>query len=136
MSRSVALLLLVVFGAVPAAAQDAGSAGRYAFVPVEEGTLRLDTATGEVSLCTGEAGARACKLLPDEASADLQAAGLADRIAALESRIAALEAQRQSGELLTDEEAMDKVMVLADRMMRRFFGIVQDMKRDMEEEAL
>ena len=59
----------------------------------------------------------------------------AERIAALEGRIAALEA-RGEPETLADEEAMDSVMVLAERMMRQFFGLVREMQREMQTDEL
>jgi hypothetical protein len=132
--RITALSLLVVLAA-PAIAAEAQPAGRYVFVPVEAGTLRLDTATGAVSLCTGASGEVSCTMVPDEAR-DLGAddAALQDRVAALEARVAALE--ERSVQLLPDEESIDRVMVLADRMMRHFFGMVRDMKREMEGEEL
>jgi hypothetical protein len=106
--------------------------------PTEGGALRLDTLTGNVSFCGGEAQALACTPVPDgEPGSTLRKSGLETRIATLEARIAALEAARSSGAtLLPDDETMDRVMVLTDRMMRRFFGMVQEMKKDMEGEAL
>ena len=70
-------------------AQD-GRAARYAFVPVREGTLRLDTANGAVSLCTGQDGVVTCRPLPDR-DPDLRAAirDIAARVAGLETRMAA-----------------------------------------------
>jgi hypothetical protein len=132
--RITALSLFLVLAA-PAIAAEAQPAGRYVFVPVEAGTLRLDTTTGAVSLCTGASGEVSCTMVPDEARE--AAAGdspLQDRVAALEARVAALE--ERSVQLLPDEESIDRVMVLADRMMRHFFGMVRDMKREMEGEEL
>src|SRR5437016_7447222 len=42
--------------------------GRYSFSPVADGVLRLDTRTGQVSQCSRNAVAWACKLVPDERS--------------------------------------------------------------------
>ena len=130
--------LLALSTVAPAAAQEPAVAPRYVFTPVDEGAFRLNTETGEVSLCAGLPGSRACTLVPDEARDTT--AGVApseDRIAALEARIAALEAQiQQSGTIQSDEETMDRVMALTDRMMRQFFGLVRDMKREFEGETL
>jgi hypothetical protein len=132
MSRLPVLTLLVALAAGSAAAEER-PAGRYVFVPAEAGTLRLDTATGEVSLCAGDAADLGCRVLPDEARAGEAEAALEERIAALEARMSALEAEsRAASDTLPDEETMDRVMVLADRMMRRFFSMVRDIKRDME----
>jgi hypothetical protein len=134
MMRIAALPLLLALVAAPAVAVEPFPTGRYAFVPAERGTLRLDTATGAVSLCAGDAGNLACTLLPDDAGDHAAAAdGLGDRIAALEARVAALEVKlRDTDAALTDAEAMDKVMALSDRMMRQFFAMVRDMKGEIE----
>lgn len=124
-------LTVLLAAAAPAAAQAERPAPRYVFVPVDNGALRLNTATGEVSLCSGEA-AGTCALLADEARARREElAGLKARLAALEARLADLEAGGK-GETLSDAESMDRVMLLTDRMMRRFFGMVRDMKNDLE----
>ncbi|MDQ3558467.1 MAG: hypothetical protein M3453_04635 [Pseudomonadota bacterium] len=133
----VAVLMLVLTAVAPARGQEPENRGRYAFVPVPEGALRLNTQTGEVSLCSGEGVALACKLVPDTEAAPPAGAGEASgRIAALEARVAALEARPVVGDILPDEEALDRVAVLADKVMRRFFGLVREMKRELEDEEL
>jgi hypothetical protein len=135
--RIIALPLLLVLAASQAGAAEAQRSRRYVFVPVEAGTLRLDTATGEVSLCTAAAGQPACALVPDEGRAGGDPVlALQDRVAALEARLAALEERSRTSEFLADEESLDRVMVLADRMIRHFFGIVREIKREMEGEQL
>ena len=62
-------------------------------------------------------------------------ARLEARIAALEARIATLEAA-PSGADVPDDEAMERVMVLTERMMRRFFSMVREMKGEAEGEKL
>jgi len=62
-------------------------------------------------------------------------ARLEARIAALEARIAMLEAA-PSGADVPDDEAMERVMVLTERMMRRFFSMVREMKGEAEGEKL
>lgn len=130
---------LILSLAAPAAAGEPASA-RYTFVPVEAGVLRLDSATGEVSLCGVEDEAPLCAPA-SEASSAPSAGGetlsrLEGRAAALEARIAALEAKEGEAAPAEEDEAMDRVMLLTERMMRRFFGIVRDMKREMGDEEL
>lgn len=43
--------------------------GRYAFSPVAEGVLRLDTRTGAVSTCSDKGSGWACYAMPDERAA-------------------------------------------------------------------
>ncbi len=136
--RSTTLLLFASLAAGPAAAQDAAPAPRYVFTPVQDGALRLNTETGEVSFCAGVPEARACTIVPDQAreSAAAIPAPSETRIAALEARIAALEARIAEGGLPADGETMERVFSLTDRMMRQFFGLVRDLKRDMHGETL
>ena len=136
--RCMSLVLLALLVAAPAAAQEPVAAPRYVFTPVDEGALRLNTETGEVSLCAGMPGSRSCTLVPDEARASESTIPASDdRIAQLEARIAALEAQiSRGGGPASDEEALDRVMTLTDRMMRHFFGLVREMRREFEGETL
>lgn len=61
--------------------------GRYSFSTVPDGALRLDTRTGQVSLCARQATGWACNAVPDERNA-------------LENEIARL--QRENGALKKD----------------------------------
>jgi hypothetical protein len=125
--------------ALPAMAQDVVRQGRYALVPHQDGFLRLDTGTGEVSRCTGEIGRLACRLLPDERMAyEEEIRRLEDRVMILERRVAALEvpaaprAERrpEAEDDLPSEDELDRVFTLMEETMRRFF----DMARDLKEE--
>ncbi len=85
--RVFSLLLVAALGlaALPALAQAPDSeSGRYSFHPVSEGLLRLDTRTGQVSLCARQTSGYSCTAVPD------------DRIA-MEGEIARL--QRENGAL-------------------------------------
>jgi hypothetical protein len=93
--RTLSLLLAVfaVSAIVPLApaahAQSAPDSenGRYSFAPVNDGMLRLDTRTGQVSLCARKDAGFACNTVPDERSA-------------LENEIARL--QRENGVMKKD----------------------------------
>ena len=134
--RMTASLLLMAALLSPANAQEGAPAGRFSLAPVEGGALRLDTETGAMSFCSGEGNAFACRPMPDESAASpaAEAAELENRLAVLERRVAELE--RRGVVMLPDEESLDRAMTLADRVMRRFFGMVRDMKREMESEEL
>jgi hypothetical protein len=76
--------------AMPAFAQTAtpdSENGRYSFSPASDGMLRLDTRTGQVSLCARKDAGWSCNTVPDERSA-------------LENEIARL--QRENGALKKD----------------------------------
>ena len=90
MTRSVIILVAMFSVLAPVAhAQTTpdSETGRYSFSPVTDGTLRLDTRTGAVSLCAKQATGWACNAAPDERQA-------------LESEIARL--QRENGALKKD----------------------------------
>lgn len=125
--RIAILGMALALGCLPAIAAEPEPGPRYTFVPVGGGALRLDTATGEVVRCSVAAGGSAhCVAVAwDDAAADPGAAALEARIAALEERIAELESERAG---VPDEEAMERVMVLTERMMRRFFTLVHEFK--------
>ena len=92
-------------GAAPGsdASKSAAQAGppsrRYRFSHVEDGVLRLDNETGQVMLCKAQAGAWACKELPEQR-------------AALDAEIDRLKAQNQA--LQSQIEAMQKLVISAD----------------------
>jgi hypothetical protein len=88
--RSLIIVLVSAFaGLVPAAHAQTpdGENGRYSFSPVADGMLRLDTRTGQVSLCARQPAGWACNTVPDERQA-------------LESEITRL--QRENGALKKD----------------------------------
>ncbi|MQV97146.1 hypothetical protein GHK50_00385 [Sinorhizobium medicae] len=117
------------FGLIaPAAAQEA-SPGRYSMQKSETGFARLDTETGEVSLCRENNGELVCRMAADERAAfERELDLLSDRIEALERAV-------ESGETaakppLPDEEEIDRAMSIMERMMRRFMGIVKEFEGD------
>ncbi len=88
--RFAALLITASVTMVPVAhAQPAPDSenGRYTFSSVSEGMLRLDTRTGQVSLCAKKDAGWSCNTVPDERTA-------------LENEIARL--QRENGALKKD----------------------------------
>jgi hypothetical protein len=145
MRQALAAAGMVALLALPAGAQEVVRDGRYALVPHNDGFLRLDTATGEVSRCSGDIGRLACRLLPDERMAyETEIRRLEDRVDILERRMAALEVppaprgerpslrpdSPETTDELPSEDEIDRVFSLAERMMRRLF----DMARDLREE--
>ncbi len=122
-------LLLMPLLAGGAEAQEA----RYRLEKSGSGYVRMDTATGEMSVCEERSGQLVCKLAADERSAfedDIDR--LEDRIRALDERIARLEASpaaRQENSLPTEEE-FEKTMGYMERFFRSFIGIVKELEED------
>ena len=129
---------------------------RYQLVEIAGGALRIDRQTGEISECTGDTNGWVCRLSADDRLAyeaeinrlDALVDEQAGRIAALEDRLAAIRehgltapdaspepvpgvSPRETLRLPSDEE-LDTVMDMAEEIMRRFFGMVQDLREDLE----
>ncbi|WP_026622018.1 hypothetical protein M728_000188 [Ensifer sp. WSM1721] len=110
----------------PAYAQEP-SPGRYSMQKSETGFARLDTETGEVSLCHEKNGELVCRMAADERAAFERELDL------LTKRVEALEKAVKSGETavkpsLPDDEEIDRAMGIMERMMRKFMEIVKDLE--------
>jgi hypothetical protein len=106
--------------------------GRYSMSPVADGVLRLDTRTGQVSLCRQKSDSWIC-----EATADDRAA-YEKEIARLQAKVASLEAElkRQpgGGELkLPSDAEVDRVMKFFETVFRRFIGMIEGLQRENEQ---
>ena len=114
--------------------------GRYSFNQVPDGMLRLDTRTGQVSLCAKQAAGWACNTVPDERAAleseitrlqrengalkkDMVARGLP-----LPSGVAGAPANQRELNLtvpLPSDAEIDRVMSAFEKMWRRLIDMVQ-----------
>lgn len=141
-------ILLVAFAALTYAttadAQTVQQKGRYSLVVVDDGFIRLDTVSGEIARCTGDPERLTCRLAADERRAYLDEIDrLEIRIDNLEGRVAALEAGAEAPRLgygrdfgLPSDEEIDEALDMTDKVFRRFFGMVKELKRDLEEDRL
>lgn len=123
----VAAALAAVLPASGAFSQDAE---RYRLDKTESGYVRMDSKTGEISLCKERSGQLVCTVAADERSAyqeDIES--LRKRVDDLEARIAALESGDTSSELPSNEE-FEQTMGMMERFFRRFMGVIQDMEKD------
>lgn len=127
-------LALLACATLPANAQDAAdpAPGRYVFEKSGEGVLRMDTVTGEMSVCGEQAGQVVCKLPADERQAvDEQIADLEARVARLEARIETLEAGESGGgaKALPSDEELDQAFNMMEKFIYRFFDVFKDLDR-------
>ena len=130
----VAAVAGVVMLSTPLAAQEAS--GRYTMKDIEDGMLRLDTATGEVSYCRRKDDNWACDTAEDTRSVLVeQLAKLQEENAALRKRVAELEEKPKDSEKLKlpSDQDLDKVMDFMDRLMRRFYAFTKSMREQLEE---
>lgn len=160
-----AVAALLPLGTGAARAVDFVETGRYAFVPVEGGALRLDKESGEVSRCADQEGVVLCRLAADDRTAyQDEIDRLGERLEGLETRLDTLEkgaeekqttgtvvepapeakdragrapAEPPSAKLDPQDEAeLNRFLAMTDKVMRRFFGMVQELKRDFENDRL
>ena len=127
--------LPLIFGATfLAGSAHAEGEGRYRMEKTETGFIRLDTASGDVSLCREQDGQIVCRMAADERAAFEKELDL------LSKRVEALEKGGASGQtgakpaLPTDEE-IDRTMSIMEKMMQRFMGIVKNLEDGEEETA-
>jgi hypothetical protein len=146
MRRLIVVLALAAAAGGPAAlAQTAApdsENGRYTFNKVADGLLRLDTRTGQVSLCTKKEAGFACNTVPDERSAleneiarlqrenGLLKKDMLARNLPLPGGIASAPSADQQRELnlkvpLPSDAEIDRVMSAFEKMWRRLVDMVQ-----------
>jgi hypothetical protein len=155
-----ALFAASVLFVAPASAEMAPSSenGRYILQKTENGWFRVDTRTGQASLCAEGAGGFACTMVPDDRDAMLdEIERLNDRLVILERQIElAGEAPSGSGtdvaeapsgmpdadahggdekntdlpSFMPSEEQMDEIMQSFESMVRRFLAMVQSLREE------
>ena len=100
----------LVFSVLPAAAQNGApdsEGGRYSFNRVDDGYLRLDQQTGQVSLCNRRSVGWACYPLPDERAA------LEEEIGRLQKDNAALKKEMLARGMTNREIAQELFVTMA-----------------------
>ena len=152
MTRAI-LVVALLTAALPAAAQTAtpdSENGRYSFSQVSEGLLRLDTRTGQVSLCAKRGPGWACQAVPDERNAlENEIARLQDENAKLKKEMIASnvplpgmgpgagpQAGRPPGEIKLPSDAdIDRLMTFMEKIWRRLIDMVQSVQKDIEKKG-
>jgi hypothetical protein len=112
-----------------------GAPGRYTMHPADGGFLRLDTQTGEMSMCQRASGAWNCSMLPDERVAlerenqELKSAvkRLEEMAGVGDSRGKQAEKSGPAAQLPTEED-LDKAMSYVQRMLKKFKEKVRELE--------
>lgn len=134
MNRARILTLALVTTAVlglPAAAASADDAPRFTLQKTDDGFVRMDTRTGEMSFCKEQSGNIVCR--GDDGTAALrdEVDVLKRRIDALQRRLDRLEhGTAHEADRLPDEREFEKGLSYMDRFFRHF----TDMMKRFEEE--
>ncbi|MBA5779145.1 hypothetical protein H2509_18610 [Stappia sp. F7233] len=150
-------LAAVLLAAAPVQAADNPlDKDRYSLSETGDGFLRLDRQSGRVSLCKKVNDAWRCVPLPDaERALEEEIAALAienERLTArnreLEAKILAIgrSAEEAMGGLngkearpspdglsAEDEKQLDRALDFTEKAMRRFFGLMQSLREELEE---
>jgi hypothetical protein len=135
MSRLVIIAAILLLAA-PAGAQEQ-PAGRYALQTSPGGFVRLDTRTGAVSHCGQRDGRWFCEPFAEEgATLNARIEGLERELKELAAAVARLGTQVESRkaqrpEQPTPSEAeIDQALGFSETLMKRFFGMVREMKKE------
>ena len=131
-------LLLPLLASASAAEPD-----RYRLEKTPNGYVRMDTRTGEMSICQEKWGELVCRMAADERTAvqdemerlQTELKALDDQLAtvkALEDRVAKLEnsVTAKIEQSLPTEEDFNKTMSYMERFFRSFMGIVRDFENE------
>jgi len=139
MMKRLAILCVIGVGlASPAYAQTPESAkvtpdsenGRFSMSPVTDGVMRLDTRSGQVSLCRKRGDIWACESVADDRAA------YEKEIGRLQQKITGLEAElgrsaKKDGDLkLPNEAELDRVMKFFESIFRRFIGMIERLQQE------
>jgi predicted DNA-binding protein YlxM (UPF0122 family) len=145
--RPIALIVPLLLAPQLAVAQ-ATEPDRYRLEKTPNGYVRMDTRTGEMSVCQEKWGELVCKMAADERTAvqdeierlqtDMKA--LEDRLAtvkALEERVKTLENSLTAKieNSLPTEEDFNKTMSYMERFFRSFMAIVKDFESESTKPA-
>lgn len=143
MMRHCATIAAALWLSGPALSQDQSAAERYELIPLQDGLLRVDKKTGEVSRCSDASGPLTCRLLPDERMAyEAEIDRLHTRLDNVEKDLAALQSEFDAAaeaieeDTIPAEEEIDRFVDLAEQIMRRFFGLVKELKDETDPSEL
>lgn len=128
--RIAGLAALVLAATVPGSlAQDTET--RYSLEKTADGYVRMDTRTGEMSLCTERAGQLVCRIAADERSAwQNELDRVTRRLDEVEKRLGALEASPPVQDALPTEEQFEQSLSFMERFFRRFIDIAKDLDEE------
>jgi hypothetical protein len=147
-ARVTVLALALVLPAAAPSSFAAEEPGRYSMVPAGDGFLRLDSATGAVSICSQKPGGWTCESVADDVLALKQEVDrLSRETEALHDKLAEAEASPKppgagkeprpdSLSIQIPGLAIDEINDFIAKMMRRLQDLVRDLENQQSERAL
>lgn len=159
-ARVIALMLGILLAHTAFAQEDALDRDRYSLEETDGGFLRVDRESGLVSLCQNVNNAWRCAPVPDaQLALEDEIDELRSEIGKLSARNDELEAKilaisRAADEALSgiaeddvkpktetpsdsltqsDEEQIDRALDFTEKAMRRFFGLMKDLRDEFED---
>lgn len=130
MRHLVAAAALLAALSAPALAQETE---RYRLERTDTGFVRMDTTTGQMSVCEERAGQLVCRTSTEERLA------YEERIDDLERRVEALERQAGKSASVPSEEEFERSLGYMKRFFQNFFDVVEDWEKKLrapEDEAV
>jgi hypothetical protein len=130
--RPVALLVPTLVLAGLAGSASGEEVERYRLERTENGYVRMDTVTGEMSICEERTNQLVCKVAADERAAlQDEIDRLQSKLDAIEARVAKLEEQPSiPPALVPSEEEVDKSLDIMEKFFNRFMGIMKEWEKD------
>jgi hypothetical protein len=129
--RAIALIIPAALAAGLTGSARGEEVDRYRLEKTENGYIRMDTRTGEVSTCEEKTGQLVCRIAPDERLAlQDEIERLQAKLDALDQRVAKLEAQPSIPKvLIPSDEEVDKSLDIMEKFFHRFMGIMKDLDK-------
>jgi hypothetical protein len=134
--RMACFLGLSMAAMLAASAAHADQTGRYVFQKSGDGFARLDSETGQISLCDNKSDQLTCRPATEEKQAPQgEIDRLNQKIDKLEGRVADLEKRMVSPkDLLPSDEQVDRTLGIMERFFRRFMDIARDFDKTFRQD--
>ena len=129
---SLVLAAAVAAGALAQTASPPNEGWRYKLEKTNGGFLRLDAQTGQVSFCRERESGWSCETVADDRAAlEAELKRLSDRVAELEKR------RNDPAERFRtpSDQEIEQVMGFFEKAMKRFRGVVENLKKEWEAET-
>ncbi len=128
-----ALLVFATLSVGLPAAHAQEATENYTLEKTDEGYVRMDKRTGEMSMCEINSNQMICRTSADDRKAfESEIDTLTTRIEALEKKVAVLESGGASSGLgrLPNDAEMEQSFTVMEKFFRRFLGIAKDLERE------